>query len=209
MRVKRLILGMVRTNCYLVTEEETKETFIIDPADEAGTIINTIQEDGLVPKGILLTHGHFDHIYAVKEVAERFRIPVGAGEEEAELLGNPVMNESASVRRECTVYPDILLKDKERLTLGTRVFTVIFTPGHTKGGVCYYCEKEAILFSGDTLFFESVGRTDLHTGNSMQLLKSIRERLFLLGDDITVYPGHGPKTTLSYEKRNNTYLLND
>lgn len=206
MKVTKLVLGMVQTNCYLVIDEVTKEALIIDPADHAKSIADKVEKEGLNPKGILLTHGHFDHILAVTELAALYHIPVCAGVDEAELLEDPSLNASVRFHRSCEINADILLKDGDTIELGSGKCTVIATPGHTIGGVCYYFHKEGILFSGDTLFFESIGRTDLPTGNSTILEHSIRERLFTLGDEVLVYPGHGPKTSIGYEKKNNPFV---
>ena len=199
-------IGLLRTNCYLVADEESGETFLIDPADRADELARLIEREDVKLKGILITHGHFDHVVAVPELAARYHVPIYCGEQEAELLASPVLNESAAFRREVSVVADRLLKDGQKLQLGKTEFTVIATPGHTVGGVCYYAEKERAVFSGDTLFFESVGRSDFHTGNERTLMQSIKERLYVLPDEVTVYPGHGPKTSIGYEKENNPYV---
>ena len=206
MQIKSLVLGPIRTNCYFVYDEETRKCLLIDPADDAQRIITLLERENLRPAAILLTHGHFDHIGAVNELVNKFRIPVIAGENEADLIADPVLNEAAAVKSDVTVVPDRLAKDGDVIDPGFCRFTVIYTPGHTKGSVCYYSEEEGVLFSGDTLFFESVGRTDLHTGNGDALIRSIKDRLFKLPGNTRVYPGHGPKTSIEYEIRNNPYL---
>ncbi len=199
-------IGLLRTNCYLVADEESREAFLIDPADRADELARLIEKEDVRLKGILITHGHFDHVYAVTELAAKYHVPIYCGEQEAELLANPILNESAAFRREVSVVADRLLKDGQKLQLGKTEFTVIATPGHTVGGVCYYAEKEQAVFSGDTLFFESVGRSDFHTGNERTLMRSIKEQLYVLPDEVIVYPGHGPKTSVGYEKENNPYV---
>lgn len=199
-------IGLLRTNCYLVADEESREAFLIDPADRADELARLIEKEKVQLKGILITHGHFDHVYAVTELAARYHVPIYCGEPEAELLESPILNESATFRREVSVVADRLLKDGQKLQLGKTEFTVIATPGHTIGGVCYYAEKELAVFSGDTLFFESVGRSDFHTGNARTLMRSIKERLYVLPGEVMVYPGHGPKTSIGYEKENNPYV---
>lgn len=199
-------IGLLRTNCYLVADEESGEAFLIDPADRADELARLIEKKDVKLKGILITHGHFDHVVAAPELAAKYHVPIYCGEQEAELLASPVLNESAAFRREVCVIADRLLKDGQKLQLGKTEFTVIATPGHTVGGVCYYAEKEQAVFSGDTLFFESVGRSDFHTGNERTLMRSIKERLYVLPDEVTVYPGHGPKTSIGYEKENNPYV---
>ena len=206
MKIITAEIGLLRTNCYLVVDEESREAFLIDPADSAEELSCLIENEDVKIKGTLITHGHFDHVYAVTELAAKYHVPIYCGEQEAELLANPILNESAAFRREVSVVADRLLKDGQKLQLGKTEFTVIATPGHTVGGVCYYAEKEQVLFSGDTLFFESVGRSDFHTGNERILMQSIKERLYVLPDAVNVYPGHGPKTNIGYEKENNPYV---
>ena len=206
MTIITAVIGLLQTNCYLVADEESREAFLIDPADSADRLVRLIENEDVKLKGILITHGHFDHVYAVTELAAKYHVPIYCGEQEAELLANPILNESAAFRREVSVVADRLLKDGQKLQLGKTEFIVIATPGHTIGGVCYYAEKEQAVFSGDTLFFESVGRSDFHTGNERTLMNSIKERLYVLPDEVIVYPGHGPKTSIGYEKENNPYV---
>jgi len=206
LKIKVLVLGMVQTNCYIVSNELTQEAIIIDPADHADRIEQYLTENDLVCKGILLTHGHFDHIMAVSELAGPARIMVYAHEKETELLADPYMNASSQIRRECALVAGSQLKDNEMLQLAGFKIKVIHTPGHTAGSVCYFFTEHGILFSGDTLFLESVGRSDLPTGNGQVLIESIRNKLMMLADDIKVYPGHGNSTTIGYERDNNIYL---
>jgi len=209
LKIKICILGMVRTNCYIIRGVDSKEAIVIDPADDAATIDQYLKDNALLCKGILLTHGHFDHILAATELADLNHVSIYAQEDEVEVLGDPHINCSADIRRECALIPDILLKDQEILTLAGLRIQVIHTPGHTKGGASYYFPDHAVLFSGDTLFREAVGRTDLPTGNSSKLLEAIRNKLMLLDDDVQVYPGHGAPTTIGYEQENNIYLTKE
>ncbi len=209
MKVETMVLGEVRTNCYLVSDEATREAVIIDPADQAEEIIKRIEEKGLTLKGVLLTHGHFDHIYAAEALCSHFHISSYAGEDEKELLQNPQWNCSFMGSRPVTMVCDVWVKDQETLNLGGLVIKVISTPGHTGGGVCYYFEKDSLLFSGDTLFFESVGRSDLPTANGAALLKAIETKLYVLPEETKVYPGHGRATQIGYEKKNNPYTNGD
>ncbi|MDF2906915.1 MAG: hypothetical protein K0R34_2236 [Herbinix sp.] len=206
MSLKTLVLGMVQTNCYIVSNSETKEAIVFDPAESADRIEQYLKANDLVCKGILLTHGHFDHILAATELAAMTRSPIHAHEAEAKLLEDPHLNASSQIRRECSVLPEILLKDGQSLSLVGFTIKVIHTPGHTAGGVCYYFPGHGILISGDTLFLESIGRTDLPTGNSKQLVASINDKLMILEDQVKVYPGHGDPTTIGYERDNNIYL---
>lgn len=201
------ILGPIRTNCYIVSNSTTKDCIIIDPADEANRIKEAVNKDGLNVKGVLLTHGHFDHILATKEIANYYNVNIYAGEHEKDLLEDNDKNciSSIGIMFE-PIIPDVLLKDQEIITLADMNIQVLHTPGHTKGSVCYYFEEDKILISGDTLFRDSVGRTDLPTGNSSMLINSIREKLMLLEDDVLVLPGHGESTSIGYEKKYNQYF---
>lgn len=206
MEIKNLVLGPVSTNCYFLINKETKETIIIDPADSADRICAKISGEQLMPVAILLTHGHFDHIWAVEEVGNTYSIPYYIYESEAELMESPDLNGSFLLKREISAKRDRIVKDREILTLAGFTIEVIHTPGHTAGSVCYYIPEEKALFSGDTLFYNSVGRTDLPTGDSEAIAVSIRERLLNLAEDTNVYPGHGMMTTIGREKRDNPYL---
>lgn len=204
--LKTLVLGMVQTNCYIVSNEECKEAIVFDPADNADKIEQYLKANDLVCKGILLTHGHFDHILAATELAAGTKALVYAHKDEEKLLEDPRLNASSQIRRECSLVPEVLMEDGQSLELAGYSIKVIHTPGHTAGGVCYYLPGHGILFSGDTLFLESIGRTDLPTGNSKQLVDSIKDKLMILEDQVKVYPGHGKSTSIGYERDNNVYL---
>ena len=200
-----MVLGMVQTNTWFVINEKTKELILIDPADDAGWIIRKIEADGLKLQGILLTHGHFDHIGAVDDLRAYFKgVQCYAGEKE--VLENGSYNLSASWAAALSIRADRLLRDKETLTLAGFKIKVIETPGHTKGGVCYYLSEEGVLFSGDTLFRTSVGRTDFPTGSMSQIVRSVQYLTENLPGDTVVYPGHQEITTIAYEQRFNPYL---
>ena len=208
MIIQTLVLGMVQTNCYIIHMENSKEAVVIDPADQAAEILQTLQANDLVCEAILLTHGHFDHILAVRELAEATNAPVYVQEEEVQLLGNADLNASSLRGSAYTLTPDRLLKDEEVLNIAGLSINVIHTPGHTIGSACYYFAGQGILFSGDTLFLECIGRTDLPTGNQSAIIQSIRSKLLLLEDQVKVYPGHGDTTTIGYERDNNRYITN-
>lgn len=207
MRVNRLVVGPVSTNCYVVSNEETKEAFIIDPGEEAERIEQKLQEEQLHLKAILLTHGHFDHIMAVNELLEKHRTEVYIGEKELELLGDPYQNCSGSMIN-CPYITKAhkTLRDNDIVEIAGMAIKVLYTPGHTSGGVCYYLEAENVLFSGDTVFCQSVGRSDLPTGNERVLQESIHNRIAPLPEDMQIFPGHGDSTILSYEKKYNPYF---
>ena len=164
-------------------------------------------DEGLRLKAVLLTHGHGDHILAVNDLKKTFGIPVYAAADEESLLRDPDRNLSASLFGcPVTVGPDVLLRDGETFEAAGISLRMLLTPGHTPGSCCYYSEEEKILFSGDTLFCASVGRTDFPGGSSRELLRSIREKLLVLPEDVTVYPGHGESTSIGYEKKYNPYM---
>lgn len=204
LRIKTCVLGPVSTNCYLIYHQETKEALIIDPADNASYLLNKCRELGVVPVGILLTHGHFDHILAAEDIRRAFHIKIYAGEKEVDLLQSPTLNLSwTHAGKETTLVADSLVKDEMILNLIGFRWKVITTPGHTAGSVCYQIESEKILLSGDTLFEESLGRTDLPTADPSAIVHSITQKLFLLAEDTVVYPGHGDPTTIGHEKKHN------
>lgn len=206
MTIKSMVLGPVQTNCYFLINDETKEVLIVDPADNAQGIAGWIRKEGLRPIAILLTHGHFDHIMGVEGLRKDFSIPVYAGKEEADVLKDPQKNVSPMLGTSVSIQADRLLSDNEEITLAGICMQVLFTPGHTKGSICFYLPDEKKLISGDTLFEASVGRTDFPTGSSRQLVESIKTRLFILEDDVMVYPGHGGCTSIGYEKTHNPFV---
>lgn len=204
--IKSMTLGMVATNCYLIINKETKEALLIDPADNALRISNVIEENVCTLKAILLTHGHFDHIMALNELKKRYNVPVYAHEEEEDVLKQSSLNMSGMIGQIYTTQADIYVKDGEHLKLAGLDIIVLHTPGHTKGGLCYYLPEEKVLMSGDTLFHCSIGRTDFPTGSMSQLVRSVKEQLFVLPDDVQVYPGHDSVTSIGYEKQYNPFF---
>ena len=191
--IKMMVLGPVQTNCFFLINEDTKELLIIDPADRAQGIIDWIQSEGLKPVAILLTHGHFDHIMAVEGLRKEYQIPQ--------------LNVSTMMGAYVSMKADELFADGDVLELAGMKLKVISTPGHTIGSVCFYIEEEKMLISGDTLFEASVGRTDFPTGSSRQLIHSIKTRLFILPEDVNVFPGHGEVTSIAYEKTHNPFIF--
>ena len=204
--VRPIAVGAINTNCYVTYDEDTLCGVIIDPGDDAGRIKMLIEDLKIKPEAILLTHGHFDHILACGDLVNLYHIPIYIHEDEKDLIMDAYLNCSQSFSGSgYAIEPSILVKDGQSLDLTGTKINVIHTPGHTKGCCCYYFSDARLLFSGDTLFMESVGRTDLPTGNSSKIISSINEKLFVLDDDVRVFPGHGPSTSIGYEKRNNPY----
>ena len=204
--IKSMTLGMVATNCYLIINKENKEALLVDPADNALRISNVIEENGCTLKAILLTHGQFDHIMALNDLKKRYNVPVYAHEEEEDVLKQSSLNLSGSIGQIYTTQADVYVKDGEHLKLAGLDVIVLYTPGHTKGGACYYFPEEKVLMSGDTLFHCSIGRTDFPTGSMSQLVRSVKEQLFVLPDDVQVYPGHDSVTSIGYEKQYNPFF---
>ncbi len=204
-KIGRMVLGMCQTNCYFLYREDSKECVFVDPADQGANIYKALTQNGFHVAGILLTHGHFDHIWGTKELRELSGAKLYASEGERELLNDARKNVSSQVSRPYTVDADVYVKDGEEITIADMTFQVIATPGHTGGGCCYYFKEAGFLVSGDTLFQESVGRTDLPTGSMGTLIRSIREKLFVLPEETLVYPGHGDSTTIGHEKRYNPF----
>ena len=206
LQITCMVLGPVETNVYLVVNEETKESFVVDPADHTDVIEEQIESTGATPTAILLTHGHYDHIGAAAALRERYKIPVMVMKAEEELLEKPQLNLSARHGFDTGLKADRLLNDGEEIAPAGVSIKVLHTPGHTGGGVCYYLKEQGVLFAGDTLFKMSVGRTDFPTGDMNTLLESIREKLFVLPDETKVLPGHGPDTSIGFEKVHNFFL---
>ena len=201
--IRSLTVGIVATNCYLVWNKATREGVLIDPGDEAERICSAIAEERVNLKAILLTHGHFDHILVAEELKEKYDVPLYASKDEKEMLGSSRWNLSG--REEGIEITDYIpLEDGESIELLGKEWKVISTPGHTKGSVCYFVPGDIpYLFSGDTLFYESYGRTDLYGGSEEAIKKSIKEKLFTLPDETLVYPGHEEATTIANEKQYN------
>ncbi len=206
MRIKKFVIGMIGTNCYVVSNENTKECFIVDPAVCDKNVISYIETEGLSLKAILLTHGHFDHIMGIDGVREKFQVPVYASEKEQEMLQDARLNLSAAYGGGYTFSDATYVRDGEELEIAGMKIKVIETPGHTAGGCCYYIAEEETLFSGDSLFCASIGRTDFPTGSSSQLVRAVRDKLLVLPEDTMVYPGHMEETTIGYERKHNPFI---
>ncbi len=203
-RIETWVLGAVSTNCYLVYNEDSKEAVVVDPAGNYPFISNKCRELGVTPSAVLLTHGHFDHMLAAPEIRRAFQLKIYASETEDAMLADPGLNLSERFQgMPLGFHADEFVTDGQELTFLGVTWKVLETPGHTAGSVCYYIPEERLLLAGDTLFRESYGRTDFPTGSSSQMVHSILDRLFVLPDDTTVYPGHGEFTSIGYEKQCN------
>ena len=208
MRIKTMVLGSVQTNCYIVYHEETKAAVIIDPADGSSAIQAACTGLGVKPEAILLTHGHGDHILAAEDLKKAYSVRIVAAETERALLADPALNLSVALGMPSTsLRADREVRDGETLEFAGFRFRVLATPGHTSGSVCYLAEGEDALFAGDTLFEESLGRTDFPTGSVQEIVASISQVLFALPEDTMVYPGHGNPTTIGHEKRYNPVAI--
>jgi len=203
MKIDTLPLGYLGTNCYIVSDEETKCCVIVDPGGEVRKIEAFLIAADLTPAAICLTHGHFDHVLAVPSLKEQYQIPVYGAKADEAFCQHPETTGFGPLKSQIPFSFDHYVKEGELLTFGNMCFSVIETPGHTPGSVCYYAEKEKVLLSGDTLFKNSYGRTDFVGGNPEAMEYSLRRKLLLLPDAVQVYPGHMTSTTIGNEKRFN------
>lgn len=207
MKVKTMMLGILQTNVYVVYDEESKDAVVVDPAGDEDRIIRFIEENNLRLMGILVTHGHFDHIGVVDPIRDRYGVPVFTSEEEGKVMVDPNRNLSLSLMRKVvSVDNDEIVGDKDTLEFGELEFDCIVVPGHSPESVCYYNSENDILFCGDTLFAGSIGRTDFYEGPENALINNIKNRLMNLPEETKVYPGHGFQTTIGYEKKTNIYM---
>ncbi|MFI3166985.1 MAG: MBL fold metallo-hydrolase [Bacillota bacterium] len=200
MKIKRIVAGMLENNVY-VAYDETKECFIVDPGAGFEMVKNFIAQNSLIPKAILLTHGHHDHIGSVNQLVAEYKIPVYVGAEDAELLENPHMMGLRPVEK-VEVFEKI--QDGFTLQIGGMQIETIATPGHTKGGVCFLVGDE--MFTGDSIFKETIGRCDLHGGDYKTMLKSVAKVAHI---NCNIYPGHADLSTMAHERIYNPYFPNN
>lgn len=208
MQVKKMVLGGLENNTYFVVGQDGVTTVLVDPAYEAERIIEFLSGQGLELKAMLITHGHFDHIGAVSKIVEHMNVPVYAHQEEAKLMEDPIRNLSTYfTSRGVRASASNFVSDKDHLDFGDDLqFKAMVIPGHSPKSVCYYNAGSACVFTGDTLYAGSIGRTDYYNGDRHDLIHYIKERLLFLPIDTTIYPGHGKKSTIGNEKSYNPYL---
>ena len=206
LEIKIYAVGMLSTNCYFLIHKDTRQMVIVDPGADAERLKVKIQEQKLKPQAILLTHAHGDHILGVEYLKNAYQIPVYIHEVDSEPLLYADRNLSLMFGSETSIKADVCLKDQQELQLAGFEIRVLFTPGHTAGGCCYYLPQEQVLMSGDTLFYDSIGRTDFPGGSMSELLRSVRDKLMTLPDETDVYPGHGEPTTIGREREYNAWI---
>ena len=206
LEMQQCVLGQVFTNCYFLKNKKTGELLIVDPGDYAEKVFQKVSLMQGKPVGILLTHGHFDHILAAEEIKKKYNIPIYACAKEEKTLQDPRINLTAFHMSSYTLKADVYLTDLQVVELAGFSVQMIETPGHTLGSCCYYLKDEGVLFSGDTVFCGSVGRTDFPEGSTAAIVNSLHRLLEALPDDTEVYPGHDTSTTIGYEKRYNPFV---
>jgi hydroxyacylglutathione hydrolase len=203
--IERLEVGPFASNCYLVACSETKEAFIIDPGADGKRIIKRVADLGLKVKYIINTHGHIDHVGSNSEVKEAFAVPILIHENDAHMLQSPQASFAFFMGKNKFEPADQTLKEGDILIAGNLKARVMETPGHTAGGISL--DINGALFTGDTLFAGSIGRTDLPGGSYRQIIKSIKSRILPYPDEVKVFPGHGPPTTVGMERKYNPFLI--
>jgi glyoxylase-like metal-dependent hydrolase (beta-lactamase superfamily II) len=205
--VERLVVGPLQTNCYIVGDAGSGEAMVIDPGGDAGVVLQALQRLKLTAKLVVNTHGHFDHIMANRELMEATGAPLAIHSADSAMLSNPLRSFAFLAGRMRPSPPaTVFLDEDSTLTVGPYEFQVLHTPGHSAGSISLWCAAEKAVFCGDVLFNMGIGRTDFPGGSQATLLRSIRDKLFTLPDDTVVYSGHGPETTIGYERMHNPWL---
>lgn len=205
--IKRLVVGSLSANCYIVGNTDTREGMVIDPGGNPEVILSAINDSKLDIQTIVLTHGHSDHIAALFDIQDRTGADVTIHIEDADFLeGRGAYSSMFGISYKTPETPDRLLREGDIIELGNTRFTVIHTPGHTPGSICLLTEDR--VFTGDTLFYRGIGTTLMPGSSRRQLINSIQTRLMVLPDDFRIYPGHGRETTIGAERRSNPYIRN-
>lgn len=204
MKIETIVVGPLGVNCYIVVDPASRAGMVIDPGDDAAEIIRYIGQANIQVKYIVNTHGHSDHIGANAALKAATKAPLLIHAADELMLKNPLNYLGETI---VSSTADAFLKDGDILSLGGSQFKVLHTPGHTAGGICL--QGDNVLFSGDSLFAESIGRCDLPGGNLNDLIGSLKTKVMALPDDVMVYPGHGPATKIGWERRHNPYLAAD
>jgi glyoxylase-like metal-dependent hydrolase (beta-lactamase superfamily II) len=207
MLFETVVVGPLGVNCSILWCDRTKSGVVVDPGGDPEKIMAVVSRHGVSVTCIINTHGHFDHVGANKALKQLLEVPLYIHQADEVLLSRVAQVAAMyGMAGENSPAPDGYLADGQLISFGDCSLSVIHTPGHTPGGCCLYSESAQKLISGDTLFADGVGRTDLPGGSHQQLVDSIRSKLFVLPDQVRVYPGHGPSTTIGHEKQNNPYL---
>jgi len=203
--IKEMAVGPIMANCFILGCEETQEAVVIDPGDEANRILSVLADLKLNVKHILNTHGHFDHVSGNKKMKEATGADIMIHPLDAPMLGNLSASAAAwGMSAEDSPEPGQTLEDGDKVSFGNITLTVLHTPGHTPGGISF--STKGCVWVGDTLFAGSIGRTDFEGGDYNTLISSIKNKLFVLEDDVRVFTGHGPETTIGKEKRSNPFV---
>jgi hydroxyacylglutathione hydrolase len=205
MKVECVVVGSLATNCYIPYDENNRCGLVIDPGEDGDKILAVIKKLGINVESIVLTHGHFDHTGAARVVRDGTGAPILIGEMDASYLEDPGwMRPFMKSAQGWPIAGYKILREGDIVQAGSLQFTAIETPGHSLGSLCVYSPGH--LFTGDLIFREVVGRTDLPGGSGDMLVKSIWDKVLVLPEDTIIYPGHGPKTTVKYEKRHNPFF---
>ncbi|MCR5005707.1 MAG: MBL fold metallo-hydrolase [Clostridiales bacterium] len=211
MEISVHVVGILSTNCYLLKDPDTASCWIIDPGGNTEDLIHLIQEQQLTLKKILITHGHMDHFQSAARLKEQFDCPIVFHPEEVAYLNSERLQRSLYAPNVFRHFKEALsdavwVRDGERLTDGALDLQVIEVPGHTAHSICFFDAADKVVFCGDTLFADSIGRTDLYEGDPRELIGSIKNKLMVLPDDTIVAPGHGPLSTIGDERKHNYYV---
>ncbi|MBE0449644.1 MAG: MBL fold metallo-hydrolase [Clostridia bacterium] len=207
MLLEKIVVGSYAVNCYILGDEVSKEAIVVDPGAEADRILKKINDKSLSVKYIVLTHGHGDHIGAVEALKTMTGAQVMIHHDDAYMLEDASKNFSSSIHGNSIAFkPDRTIGDGDVIQIGKIKIRVLHTPGHTYGGICLYAPNEKIVITGDTLFYGSVGRSDLEGGDHKQMIGAIIKQLMKLGDEVSVYPGHGASTSIGFERRKNPFI---